>query len=410
MKLKQSTQISPVTTHSVTSNKGFTLVELLVSTLVAGVILSVSLGLINEQRRQFLGDRSRTEANQTIRTSMDLIGADIKRTGANLSSDPAILPGITLLNGSGTVGAADEFDRLILQRRPITDILPVCQDLSAGTTQTTIDVSAFTPTPADPALPPIDTCGFSNGNDSDVPDVPDSLEQFRSYRWSLDDPINTVIPVRDRNSGGNDQLPAAPTDCVQLGGADTECSWAYIHDPDPDDNPATNDGRGEFFLYMFEDSGNCDELAGRTCFRLHAYPNPTATVVANRGQWQFTYTHDVGGALGQQPRIFILDEREYSLAADPNIPDAEILQLTLNRQNPPIALVNQLSDFRVEARVGGVWENVFDPPIDGNWQDVEKLRVILEASNPATSDQIDIPENRRTLTSEFFPRNSKSSD
>lgn len=372
-------------------NSGFTLVELTATLLISSILIGLALQVIVDQRRIFIKDQARIQVNQNLRAAMDLVGTDIKQTGERLERDTE-LPGISVINGAS--GAPDE---LVLQRKLLPDVMPVCQTIAAGSTQSTIDVSVVTPSPATIALPLIGNCLFSNGNISDNPDVPDTLEQFRNYRRSQNDSPGTNPPVATRTS----TLTSPATNCSQVGGADGECAWAYIHDP--------VNNRGEFFLYSFENSGSCafGTLVTRSCFRIHASPRPTGT-------WQYTYTYGgTAAAAANQPRIYILEERRYSLVTDTSTPrpDDFILRLVLNRQTTaPLRLVNQLSGFQVQAQTPAGMVDSFNPLVNSlptwatDWRQVQNLRVDLTAINPNTNT----PVSNLGLSSQFLPRNTLS--
>lgn len=388
-------------------NSGFTLVELTATLLISSILIGLALQVIVDQRRIFIADQARIQVNQNLRAAMDLVGTDIRQTGERLERDSE-LPGISVINGAS--GAPDE---LVLQRKLLPDVMPVCQTITAGSTQPTIDVSVVTPSPATIALPLIGNCLFSNGNISDNPDVPDTLEQFRNYRRSQNDSPGTNPPVATRTT----ILNSPATNCSQVGGADGECAWAYIHDP--------VNNRGEFFLYSFENTGSCafgGALLNRTCFRIHASPRPTGT-------WQYTYTYGgTAAAAANQPRIYILEERRYSLLRDPGTPPPDnddedcikepgetnddcILQLVLNRQTTaPLRLVNQLSSFQIQAQTPAGMVDSFNPLVNSlptwatDWRQVRSLRVNLTATNPNPN----IPVSNLGLSSQFLPRNTLS--
>ncbi len=349
------------------SSSGFTLVELIVATLVASAILTASLALINEQRRQVLGTQALTQSKQNLRAAMDLIGTDAKLAGERLEliSDYEELPGISLVDGGGAAP-----DTLTLQRKLIPDRMTVCADLGVGDDTVTVSTD-----------PGVDTCLLQDagGGPGNVPNgFSDTLDAFSTYRCSQDGATDCarVAPL------------AAGADC------DDECVLAYIHDP-------VND-RGEFFTYTFETT---DDPAAPTLNQIHARPTGPA------GNWRFPYP------AANLPRIYILEERQFSL-------NAGILQLSVNRQ-PAVGLVNQLDDFQVQLIVDAdndpltapVTQNAFNPvlPPTAVWQRVERIRVSLQAcdaSLPACdafgSDQVTVPLEKRQLTSDFFPRNSLS--
>lgn len=131
MKLRLSTR---------SSNSGFTLVELLVTTLISTIILGASLSLIVDQRKQFLTDQNRTQTSQNLRAGMDLIGTDIKLTGERLEEDFE-QPGVMLIDASHANNTSDS-DELILQRKLIPEKLGVCADVAAGATSIAVSTAS----------------------------------------------------------------------------------------------------------------------------------------------------------------------------------------------------------------------------------------------------------------------------
>jgi hypothetical protein len=370
IKLKPSTRI--FNSLQSTIDGGFTLAELLTACLVATMAVSLSLGVFATQRRQFLTDRSRADINQNLRVAMDLVGTDIKQAGERLSSD-TVLPGISILNGGSNANP----DTLVLQRKSINEFLPVCQTITAGTTTNTIDV-ALTGTPA------VANCGFSDGDNGGLGDgLTDNLNRWQTYRCSQD----------GTSSCARTTAPATNTTCSLTGGSDRECGYAYIHDP--------TTGQGEFFVYAFENSGSCTAAVSRTCNRIYR---------ADGGSWQNTYTYSLASSVTTQPRIYILEERQYNLVADTNTTRSDdfILQLRINRQTP-ISLANQLSNFKVIGWTSGGDVTSFNvvsnqPRYVNSWQQLQYLRVNLTAIQSADPDPVN-PIRNLTLSSQFFPRN-----
>jgi hypothetical protein len=379
---------------------GLTLLELTVASVVALTVLSVAIGLMVEQRRQFLGDRTRAGVNDNLRISADLIGIDIKQAGERLESDTE-LPGLSIIPGTPTTAP----DRLVLQRQLLTEKLPVCQNIIAGTGNRTIDVSVMT-------SPNVANCVYSYTAPSpSEPSVSlstlqptENLRSWRSYRCSLDSPATTGTDPCARTTN-------ISNDCQQLGGADQECSWAYIHDP--------VNNRGEFFLYSFEQQAPCATITfpaptTRTCLRLQR---------ADAGAWQNSYTYNPNGPITDQPQLYLLEEKEYRLTPDPNTSrtDDFILELSINRQ-PAQRLANQLANFQAEIQISpsatppvgcntAGWCTTFNSNLfyENDWQDLQAVKITLDSINP--NEQLlntNSGSNYLTLSSQFLPRNVAS--
>lgn len=366
------------------SNEGFTLVELLVTLVIASIVLGLSLSLIVQQRKLFVEDKARTQVNQNLRVIADIVGTDIKQAGERLVGNTQ-LPVVRVIDGGGPVGAPLP-DQLILQRKVIDQILPVCQTITAGTTQSTIDVSVKGGT---------GDCTFSDGNLATW--SPDNLEEWQDARCSKD---NNTVCNRTANVANDSCAEQAES------ATDRECLWAYIY------NPGTN--KGEFFLYSFEaPRDNPDTVTNR--YRIYRAPSATAS----KNIWLNTYTYNPATP-ASNPLLYILEERSYSLVDNPNLVGDKILRLVLNRQTTPITLVNQLKNFQVQVVTLGatptspdLMPNAFNPTIDifnptetitNNWQQIKSINITFKPNLPPGS----IQNNNLDLSAKFFPRNAGS--
>jgi type IV pilus assembly protein PilW len=106
------------------SDSGFTVAELLVSSLIGLMIAGMTLSVSLSNRGLFQFDLARTKLNQNLRSSLDVIGLNIRQAGENL---PLTFPAVEIVNGAD--GAADE---LVLRRNLLDEILKVCQPVNAG--------------------------------------------------------------------------------------------------------------------------------------------------------------------------------------------------------------------------------------------------------------------------------------
>ena len=115
-----------MTRFSLSSDKGFTLPELLVASflgmLVGGLMLSSTLA----NKRAFNFDMKRVQLDQNLRSGMDIMGADLRVGGENL---PTSFPAFEIVNGVS--GAPDE---LVVRRNLLDEVLPVCTSIPTGST------------------------------------------------------------------------------------------------------------------------------------------------------------------------------------------------------------------------------------------------------------------------------------
>jgi type II secretory pathway component PulJ len=332
---------------------GLSLIELLATVVISTVILSISLSLIVSQRRQYLNQQANTDTGQTLQAGMETIGNDIRQTGEQVGSGTG-LPVVRLIDGVS--GAPDQ---LQLQRRLLAKELNVCLDVGAGTTDSI--------TVADKKNP---NCGYSDG---DANGVPDDVQEWQTFRC--------------RQDGADGCLATPPTNCQQAGGSDRECAWAYLYDP--------ANGRGEFFVYQ----GERPDPANAERYQIRIQPIPL--------QPTFSNSYSVAGATGNRPKLYILEQRQYSLSA-PNATGDRTLQLQLidAQNNVTYSIVNRLRDFQVKGLSATGWIDRFNaggPPFD-NWQALQSIQVHLEATNNGP----DAAAPLQSFTSQFYPRNSFS--
>lgn len=103
------------------SQKGFTLVELMVSALMGLVVVGMATSSIIANRELLYFDFARTRVNQNLRGAMDIISANAKEAGENL---PESFPAVEVIDGGGSS------DILVLRRNLLDEVLKVCQSLS----------------------------------------------------------------------------------------------------------------------------------------------------------------------------------------------------------------------------------------------------------------------------------------
>lgn len=328
---------------------GFSLIELLVTVLVSTAILGVSLGLIVTQRRQYLNQQAATNTSQTLQAGMEMIGTDIRQAGEQVGNGPG-LPVLQLINGGAGIQ-----NELVLQRKLLPQELNVCSDVSAGSNRVTV---------ADKSNA---ACPFTDG---DTNSIPDDVQEWRTFRCQQD--------------GTAGCLATPPINCQQTGGSDQECTWAYIYDP------ANN--RGEFFIYAGE--GTDPSNARRYQIKI---------------QGELSNSYRVSGPIETRPKLYLIEQRQYSLSAVPNAVGDRRLQLQLRdaQHNLSYDLVSGIRDFQVQAQLSG-GRVVDDLNLDGtplvDWRTVQTITVNLTAANTGP----DAATPPRTISSQFFPRNSSS--
>lgn len=106
--------------------RGFTIVEILVASVLGLVILGIAIQSALTNQVLFQADVVRTRINQNLRSGLDIIGMNIRQSGESL---PSNFPAIEIVDGAS--GAPDQ---VILRRNLLDEVLNVCDDVDSGTT------------------------------------------------------------------------------------------------------------------------------------------------------------------------------------------------------------------------------------------------------------------------------------
>lgn len=97
--------------------------ELIVSAGIGLGLLAATAGVVLSNRGLFNLDMVRTRLNQNLRSSLDIIGMNVREAGENL---PGAFPAVELIDGGA------QPDQLILRRNLVDEVLKLCVDISVG--------------------------------------------------------------------------------------------------------------------------------------------------------------------------------------------------------------------------------------------------------------------------------------
>ena len=109
---------------------GFTVVELLVSMAMGLILLTMIMQTTMANRNLYSHDVVRTRISQDIRSSLDILGQNIREAGENLTKT---FPAVEITDGAS--GGPDE---IIVRRNLLDEVLKVCTAITAGSTTTQI--------------------------------------------------------------------------------------------------------------------------------------------------------------------------------------------------------------------------------------------------------------------------------
>jgi hypothetical protein len=151
------------------SASGFTLLELLVTSVLALILGALIVSETVSSKRIFAYDMVRTRIDQNLRSAMDVLASNLRVGGENL---PSVFPAFEIVNGSGS-----DPDELYVRRNLIDEVLSVCQNITAGSTALQIYFAV--------AAPPSAACTYSGQTHN--------YNSWRDYRQANGDAVDAYI-------------------------------------------------------------------------------------------------------------------------------------------------------------------------------------------------------------------------
>lgn len=168
------------------ANLGISLTELLVSSVVASIVISATMGGAMFSRQLYTQDGARTQVNQTLRSSMDMVGADVQQAGESMRRVDPTFPIIQLQQDPNNTGSS-----ILTMRRNELLPIPVCANLgnfstdppTAGGSIQNITIFTRDPDRTDDIVPPGNCAELEDETDSNsAPMVDDILNRLEAQR------------------------------------------------------------------------------------------------------------------------------------------------------------------------------------------------------------------------------------
>ncbi len=103
--------------RTLTSNKGFTLIELIVGMVITTIIGGLALTFFVNSSQMFRADKNNIETNQNLSAILDIIGNDIKQAGEQITDSN--FPVVQII----PVGGNSKASKIII-RRSLAETLP----------------------------------------------------------------------------------------------------------------------------------------------------------------------------------------------------------------------------------------------------------------------------------------------
>lgn len=363
-----------------TSNKGFTLLELLVGMIMTLIIGGLALDLFINASKTFNEDKKNIDSSQNLSAVLRIIGDDIKQSGEQIINDnrfPVIEIGPN--NDAENMPGSSK----IIVRRALTSSVSLCESIDSTFGNSTIIV-------ADDSLSD-PTCKPGTSETTTIPSPitrPSPLREVRDYRCKLD----------DLNADYSDSEPRTKDFCEPTKPTpDKENVLAAISD---------KDGSIRTFRYL-DDVETIPNLQYKLSIDSLSPSKPVLTATYNIGD-----------------PIYLIEERTYTLDNKGKI------KLKIGDQSAE-TLIGGIQSFNISARLYSdattkvvkvdpatpcvkdpKYACVFDSSTtDYNWKNIAGVKVELQAKYDSTGKN-PLPTEKEleklSAAAEFFPRNVMS--
>jgi prepilin-type N-terminal cleavage/methylation domain-containing protein len=409
-----------------TSNKGFTLLELLIGMIITLIIGGLAMQAFINASATFSKDKKSIESDQNLSAVLQIIGDDIKQSGENINDNNFPTIEFTTNTDSGSMSGSSK----ITVRRALSEPLTLCGEILAnpGTLPTSLIVADSTPATVtgsancnvgtattqllvsrpstSRAFPVTDAATTVFPQISGKSQLfPSALRKARDYRCQLDEP-NPTTPYDDASQAIVDFCGGSALETVPVAVSDTKGHMLIFNQTDevPD---ATNP---------------LDTAAANLARKYSITVNTTGIPVAIN-----TRNKAVAYPIGSP--IYLFEERVYALDSNNN------LTVSVNRGTAS-TLIKKIAKFNVSARIysDNITKTVNSAPADPcpapntsytckynsstttatatdptyNWKNLAGVKIELQAkydgtgqnATPTTADT-----DKLTATAEFFPRN-----
>ncbi len=383
-----------------TSNKGFTLIELIVGLLIFSIVGGLAMNALVQSSNSFSQDKQTIDSSQNLSAVLEIIGNDIRQAG-ELINDGSF-PVVTISNPSSSTSTGPS---TITIRKALAPTLTLCQSsVTPSSSVTSLVVSDDTQTTDTSCIPgtlstntlSLSTSGLTTTALGTPVSLPSALMTARNYRCQQDDP--TVVYSNFSNT--DFCLSTQPNSSEKV-------------------RAAMSDSSGN--IWTFD------------------YTNETTTTVSSKNKYSISISNPSTAPstiYNQDTPIYLIEERVYTL-------NGNNLTLQING-GATQTLLTGISSFVVSARVYGDTTTKAPDAIDpsstiagttnvlplarrcdssiayyicnfktsaypsDNWKTLQGIKVKLQAAynsagKSTTPSQTDL--DKLTATAEYFPRN-----
>jgi prepilin-type N-terminal cleavage/methylation domain-containing protein len=340
-----------------TSNKGFTLLELLVGMIITLIIGGLAMEAFINASSTFSKDKKSIDSNQNLSAVLEIIGNDIRQSGENISdaSFPTIEFNIATATNDPTLMAGSS---KIIIRRALTSPLTLCEPIAVNT-----DPTARTKLIVGEIKLAVSTAcqvGTSTsqllGARTSAPVAPSTVASSVNYTLPLTSPApTTLLPLfpaalrnaRDYRCELYNPNPATPYDSLANATQDF-CTGSYSAAASQTVRVAVSDANGHMLIFneTGEQVNNSADTIDPTTYtgspiqysiNVDTTTTPLGTIATANNNRNKAVAYSIGNP------IYLIEERVYTLDSQGN------LQVSIDGGSPS-TLIKRIGQFNVSAR------------------------------------------------------------
>jgi prepilin-type N-terminal cleavage/methylation domain-containing protein len=432
------------------SNKGFTLLELLVGLIIMSVVGGMAMSAFVNTSVSFQKDKKNIDSNQNLSAILDIIGTDIRQAGEGINDGnfPTIEFGLDSANTTASTAAntinPQASSKITIRKSVQPQPLTLCQSISANVsplpTQLTIADSAvgtnpnciFTYTaPPSPAPAILPTSGST-------PSAWLTAINAREYRCQLDNLNSNYLTTATDLCASTKPTPTS-SDLEQLRAAVSDGNGHVRFFNYSNDNFLTFSS--SYYISVGNNDAGVSTMSNDTRNKAVAYPPGSPIYLIE----EKVYTLDNSGNLtlsinGGSPQTlstgiaqFNISARQYTNALDqvvnptPTIPattaasgstpatttisaSAFVCPTGTNYPNQPSTTTATLANPQYVCQFN---YNTQATDVAMNWKTIAGVKISLQAKYDSTGQSATMTAsnstsqelNRRSVAAEYFPRN-----
>jgi prepilin-type N-terminal cleavage/methylation domain-containing protein len=321
------------------SNKGFTLLELLVGLIIMSVVGGMAMSAFVNTSASFQKDKKNIDSNQNLSAVLDIIGTDIRQAGEGINDGnfPVIEFSLDPFNTTANTAANainPQASSRITIRKAVAPSLTLCETIAANvsTLPTTLIVADSTITT------PVNVCNpgtlVTLGSGATAITRPTALLTAREYRCQLDKPdSNYATTATDLCAGTKPSIPSSDKEQVRA---------------------AISDGSGHIRTFNYSDD---NVVTASSKYSISVGNNDSTVKTGDNSLGGSTMLNDARNKAVVYPigsPIYLIEEKVYALSNDGN------LTLSING-GPAETLITKISQFNISARL---YTNALDQAVN----------------------------------------------